>query len=387
MAVIHAVPDQKEFRVELSCRGFPDANLELWAQLASLRMVVQELSETKTLPPVVLLAAGASDFTVAIKSRVVGSLAVPEVICQTSSIAAAETEFRDKLKTTNIVEFTTDEDRPGLLAEVTELLKVHGANILRAEVSTAQQSAKHVYEVQDASTRGRLSDRALERLEKDFRTLRDARSPVRRATRRVAKGTGGVAAPEITSEAEGVTGCLVRITWPLSGGPDPFQAAIAANEVVSEIQSVLGLPALPSLEIRFAKTTEILIEVLGSKRGKTEFSQVLAAGATVGAVQTAFMDKFGKFSTVMFSTSSDRPGLLAECTELIRQHGANILQASISVETGTSSARHSYRVEDAETRSRLSKAQLQALTEDFVILRDAAPSARQMFIRSASPDP
>eukprot|EP00933_Yihiella_yeosuensis_P070685 TRINITY_DN78836_c0_g1_i1.p1 TRINITY_DN78836_c0_g1~~TRINITY_DN78836_c0_g1_i1.p1 ORF type:complete len:660 (+),score=140.00 TRINITY_DN78836_c0_g1_i1:139-2118(+) len=73
----------------------------------------------------------------------------------------------------------------------------------------------------------------------------------------------------------------------------------------------------------------------------------------------------GGTSVITLDVEADRPGLLSEATQLLRQHKLNIRDARISTEEGSSKARHVYLVQDKESGGSPSEARLAEVQKAF----------------------
>jgi len=158
-----------DYLVRLACPG------NIWervAELDPLRESIRELTGSASSPAVDLVQSGGSEP----RFEVVAFSMDKEVVCSGPTVEAVLSQLSDMIGGHSMVTFRTNNDRPGLLAEVSGLLKLHGTNILNAEVSTDASSrrAVHVYKLQDASTGRRLSDSMLAQVEADFKKLGEA---------------------------------------------------------------------------------------------------------------------------------------------------------------------------------------------------------------------
>jgi glycine cleavage system regulatory protein len=395
------MPDSRDHLVELTCGGLASAAWQAAVtQTAALRLLIQEISGSATLPPVVLhLAGGCQEMRVAVKSVSRGgddSNKQEALVCNATSIRGAEAAFRAKFERHSTITFATESDRPGLAAEVTELLRLHGANITHAQVNSdrASRSAVHEYKVEDAVVGGRLSNAVLARLEAGLGALRGAGAEVRRVIRTQQRssaasgdaepspgslGDGGAAVAELSASGGGRRVYLVRVMCS-SGHRNAWQGAVGVGGLRESIKELTGTPAIPDVELQMLPLgAQARIEVASTLAdGGTHKWQVVCSGDTVEAVQALVCVALGNSSTVTFKTDNDRPGLLAEVTELLKLHGADIKRAEVSVESKSKQALHVYEVTDATTGHRLSHATLTRLEADFKILRDAAPQVRSI---------
>mmetsp|Transcript_83517 Transcript_83517/g.174745 ORF Transcript_83517/g.174745 Transcript_83517/m.174745 type:complete len:415 (-) Transcript_83517:32-1276(-) len=401
-AMTRAMSEQQEYTIECIHDGASNA-FEMAQKLDEFRRSVQELTDTKSLPPVVLRRSDSKEehsVNVRVRSRsgsTVASASDADVLCSGPDIERARQELLEKLGAGHsTLVFTTNEDRPGLLAEVTELIKLHGANILRAEVTSdsAVGSATHIYDVQDATTRRRLDKSTLERLEKSLSSLRDARSPVRRVARKASRDLGAeqlMFNQGVQSRLEcggSFSSASIKIVVPRAieddkdlKAPklDPFAVAAEFGQLQHDLKEMATLTASPSIEISFGNVPQRVVEVWGQQR--TGSSQVLARGADSDSLMAELQTRFGTTATIVFTSDCDRPGLLFEVTELIRQHGLNILKADVSTESGTGKASHTYHLEDAKRGRRPSVGTLKRLQADFDVLRRAPVDVRTLLAR------
>lgn len=351
----------------------------LATQLAALRALVQQLTETNVLPSVVL-QSGLESSRVAIKACH-GASSCEELICSADTIESAGTEFIKIMKKSSMISFSTDNDRPGLLAEVTQLLKAHGVNIKHAEINTdaVSRRAIHVYDVEDASTGECVPKQTLVQLETAFATLHDNLKSVSAipAVRRTGRPGNEVAvyAGQRSYFVRVACPSIIGNTWTLAATLDPLRRTI--KELTHSAE-------LPAVQVQMVSAFDKpCFEVVGVRVNDVNDQEVVCKGATAEAVLSEFSTVLsGKqnvvtgHTTVRFRTESDRPGLLADVTALLKLHGANITQAQITTDNASGGALHIYTLEDAATGHGLSDASLSHLQAAFTALRDAANKTR-----------
>lgn len=352
----------------------------LATQLSALRALVQELTETNVLPSVVL-QSGSECSRVAIKSSN-GAAICGELICSADSIESAGTEFTKIMKKSSMISFSTDNDRPGLLSEVTQLLKAHGVNVKHAEINTdaASRRAIHVYDVEDASTGECVPKQTLVQLETAFATLHEDLKSVSAipAVRRT-----GRPAQEVAVYA-GQRSYFVRLACPSKIG-NAWRMVADLDPLRRTIKELTHSAELPAVEVQMVSAlNEPYLQVVGVRVNDANDQEVVCKGATAEAVLSDFSTTMlsGKpnvvtgHTTVKFKTESDRPGLLADVTALLKLHGANITQAEITTDNASGGALHIYTVEDSVTGQGLSEASLSQMQAAFTALRDAATETR-----------
>eukprot|EP00930_Biecheleria_cincta_P036663 TRINITY_DN2512_c0_g1_i1.p1 TRINITY_DN2512_c0_g1~~TRINITY_DN2512_c0_g1_i1.p1 ORF type:complete len:375 (-),score=72.61 TRINITY_DN2512_c0_g1_i1:174-1298(-) len=344
----------------------------LATQLSALRALVQEITETNDLPSVVV-QSGSECSHVAIKSSHAASNR-QEVICTADSIESAGTQFTKIMKKTSMISFSTENDRPGLLSEVTHILKAHGVNIKHAEISTdaASRRAMHVYDIEDASTGGCVPKQTLVQLEAAFAALHENLKSVSTipAVRRIARPAQevGVYAAQRSY--------FVRLAWPSKLG-NAWNMVADLDPLRRTIKELTHSAELPAVEVQvITELDQPLFEVVTVETNAPNYQEVVCRGATAEAVSSEFIAMLGGKSnvvtghtTVKFKTDRDRPGLLADVTALLKLHGANITQAQITTDDTLGGALHMYTVEDAATGWGLSDASVSQLQAAFAALR------------------
>lgn len=376
----HGAAPSVDYRVELAYPGVVGAAWQLVAQMAALRMLILELTDSGTMPSVVLQQSCDSKTHIAVKAK--GADGEDRVICSGPDVASVQADFADKVGRQTTVTFAIEEDRPGLLAEVTQLLKMHGANILHADVYTEGRGAVHVYKVQAAATGGRLSPEAVGRLEADLDALRSAGPTVRQVLRTSPEGEVRAAGTERLAVDAGAKDYLVSLHCPKGAG-NVWAAVAQLASLRACIRDVARSDELPPVVLtEVAGGGSMVIEILDAPKDRSNGSKVLCSGNSVDDVQAKFRTCLQTYSTISFETDSDRPGLLAEVTELLRLHGANIKRAEVRTDSEARRATHVYEVQEATTGQCLSDATISQLEADFRVLRDAAPSVRQVLAKA-----
>mmetsp|Transcript_101343 Transcript_101343/g.285833 ORF Transcript_101343/g.285833 Transcript_101343/m.285833 type:complete len:386 (-) Transcript_101343:114-1271(-) len=383
MAVVAgALPAKQGYTVEMSYAGKGDAAWQAAVKLAALAVCIQELTATKV-PPGVVLRPVDDPKKVGITVKV-GSEQDSEVMCSGSDIESVRAQLNRKVTKHTVLTFTTNQDRPGLLAEVSKLLKSHGANILKAETQTDEtsQQAVHVYNVVDVATGARLNDAALARLEADLAVLWDACPKVRDLLK-------SGATPNVSTES------AATLATDASAGKKKFAIVISCKatdslwKVATElgalrarVRDVTGSEDLPAVVMKTAGAAEVeCVQVVAQCEGSSGWD-VISECASANAAEAEFVAKFEKYSIVTFRSECDRPGLLAEVTELLKMHGANIVHAVVTTDAAAGSATHIYKVSDSKTGQRLNDEVLSQLEKDFKVIRDAAPSVRRLLLES-----
>mmetsp|Transcript_80962 Transcript_80962/g.142798 ORF Transcript_80962/g.142798 Transcript_80962/m.142798 type:complete len:366 (-) Transcript_80962:170-1267(-) len=356
-----AMPAFQDFTVELTC-----GMLGAWTmvtQMAALRVLIQKLTDSSSLPAVVMHAPDQQrQSQVSITALSPGGSG-QEVICSANSIEEVKTEFTKRFQNYSTIKFTTDNDRLGLLSEVTDLLKVNGLNIVYAEISTdaAKQHATHVYGIEDAATGECVPEKTLARLEAGFASLQRTKSaplPMVLQSQKPARD------PSTLGDLE----YLVRLACP---GGNVWEHVAELDPLRMSIQQLTCSASLPPVEIQ-VDASKPRIEVVSFPRDSAQKQQVVCSGVTAKAVQSTFSDMIGRGSTVTFRTNNDRPGLLAEVTGLLKLHGANIMHAEVSTDAASRRAIHIYKIEDAVTGRRLSNGLLAKVESDLKNLGEVA---------------
>jgi len=355
-----ASPSLQDFTVELTC-----GVLGAWTmvtQMAALRALIQELTHSSCLPAVVMHPpGGACETQVAIMATNPGGKG-REVICRAKSIEVVQTEFSKRFQNYSTITFTTDNDRLGLLSEVTDLLTSNGVNIVYAKVSTdaAKQQATHVYSIQDLTTGERVPEKLLARLEAGFASLQVKSAPIPT----VLQSEGAA-----DSSARADVDYMVRLACP----GNIWERVAELDPLREGIRELTGSASLPAVDLEQIGDSEPRFEVVAFSMDKAKKQQeVVCSGPTVEAVLSQFSDMIGRDSMVTFRTNNDRPGLLAEVSGLLKLHGANILNAEVSTDASSRRAVHVYKLQDASTGRCLSDGMLAQVEADFKKLGEAA---------------
>jgi len=318
---------------------------------------------------------------VAIKSSPYGAASGQQLICSAEDIEAARTKFRKVMKQTSMISFSTDNDQPGLLSQVTQLLKAHGVNITHAEINTdaASRRAIHVYDIEDAATGECVPKQTLVQLEAAFATLNQTLKSI--STIPAVRRTEG-SAQEAAMHA-GQREYLVRLACPSNIG-NAWKIVADLDPLRRSIQELTHSAEPPAVELQLMSAlSQPCLEVVNARAGDASDQQVVCKGPTAEAVLSSFRNVISGKSNVMtghttvkFKTDSDRPGLLADVTALLKLHGANIMKAQVTTDNDSGGALHVYTVEDIVTGQGLSDASLSQLQAAFAALRDAATTAR-----------
>jgi len=138
-------------------------NWDSVADTAGLRQCVQKLSGATALPSVIVRGAqGAASAPFAVISRAAHATE-EKVVCTGTRVGDAQAAFEKnyasgvdgapdkRASSRTMMEFQTESDRPGLLADVSALFRSHNVNINFANITTHNKGrmAKHVYEFTD----------------------------------------------------------------------------------------------------------------------------------------------------------------------------------------------------------------------------------------------
>lgn len=351
---------------------------ELWAmaaQMATLRALVQELTNASSLPPVIVRPCDAAQgSSVAVKASGSSGYGGQEVLCSADSLESATAEVAKLLKSNSVITFTTDNDRPGLLSEVTELLRSHGVNIKTAEISTdsSSQRAMHIYDIEDAATGDCVAKERLAVLEAAFAALQADLKKI--STIPKVHRTQGCARDSTASAGE--KGYLVRVLCPSSSGSS-WNLVTELSGLRQSIQDLTHSVELPAVSVQMA-SQQSRVDIVGFRASAPHEQQVVCSGENASAAQSEFSKVMsghanivGTHSKVTFNTEKDRPGLLADVTEVLKVHKVNITRARVSTDASAGSALHEYEVEDATTGQGLSDSTVAKLESEFKKLRDA----------------
>lgn len=398
MAVLSAHTVQ-DCTIEMVCAGGGSRAWQAVLELATLRELVRDLGKAKALPNVVL-RAGASPQEQGISvvaNHVRDGTCEREVLCSGPDVGKVCEKLQEIAAEFSTVTFWTSQDRPGLLAEVSALLKVRGTDIRGAEISTdaATGGAVHRYRLVESCSGKPLSDDALTRLESDFCLLRDADPALRRMLATVPSYASGasllhpspdaaVSAPRsaICEVDEATEEYAVAIQGHTCSSGDIWRCA--ADPEVSAlrnfVQELSGMRSLPSMVLhpRGGRDPDCRFAILSLEQRE---HRMLCSGATIEEVKRAFNEKVDPSSSVTFSTDRDRPGMLADVSALLKLHGANIRSADVTTDDKRLNATHVYRIVDATTGRRMSREALSRLQADFAVLSGADPALRQLLAR------
>lgn len=406
--------------IEMTYAGLSSPAFQAVAHVAALQLLVQELTESIQLPPVVLRPVSKAE-KASVSVKKLGSKADDaEVLCTAQNIELAEDQLRKEVKKYSVIEVPCSKDEFGLMAEVTALLKAHCAKVVRAEIT----NDKHIYKCCSQRTGRQMPAANLARLEEDIKMLREAGFAVKEVLKDSAdsgdytpksplgqrspgkRGFTGIprfmSTPTFTSTPKfpstpsaSFFGCkkeqiavdtranellvCANISVGNTNGQrvDPWAQALEMEFLRKRVREIAELSTLPNVAIRHRPPPCFPYEVLSRAGASNCEWQHICGGSNVEEAARAFADRFCQYSTVTFSTDQDRPGLLADVTELLRLYDAHIIHAEVNVNSSDDYVIHIYKVCDVKTRRRLSPDVLARLESDFVVLRDAAPAVRQ----------
>eukprot|EP00931_Biecheleriopsis_adriatica_P100501 TRINITY_DN757_c0_g1_i1.p1 TRINITY_DN757_c0_g1~~TRINITY_DN757_c0_g1_i1.p1 ORF type:complete len:365 (+),score=85.24 TRINITY_DN757_c0_g1_i1:73-1167(+) len=359
-----------QYAVELT------ASSSIWAmaaQMATLRALVQELTNASSLPPLIVQQGDAQGSLVAVKACSHGTR---ETICSADTVEAAMAQVSKMLKSNSMITFTTDNDRPGLLSEVTDLLRAHGVNVKTAEISTDSSSgrAMHMYDIEDAATGDCVPTERLAKLEAAFASLQDDLKKISSiSTVQHAQGH-----PSELAACTGGKSYLVRAMCPTGSG-HCWNLATELSALRQNIKDLTQSAELPAVDVQMISSSEPRLDVVSFRADAPQDQQVVCSGSTVSMVQSEFSKVIGGSATVVgshskvtFRTDKDHPGLLADVTEVLKLNKVNVMRARVSTDKAARSALHEYEVADATTGQGLSDSMIAQLESDFRKLRDAS---------------